>query len=96
MPGQPACAHALPIFPRQFTLENCQSAADVTAIIRWQALRIATYSLNPLSGRMFRPATEKHFALVKKLWTMELPCGRLRKSANKSHVQMLNYQFAIT
>jgi hypothetical protein len=27
MPGQPACAHALPIFPRQFTLENCQSAA---------------------------------------------------------------------
>jgi hypothetical protein len=60
----------------------------VTAIIRWQALRIATYSLNPLSSRMFRLATEKHFALVKKLWTIGLPCGRLRKSPDKSRADV--------
>jgi hypothetical protein len=91
MPGQPACAYALPIFPRQFTLENCQSATGVTAIIHWQALRIATYSLNPLSGRMFRPAIEKRLSLVKKLWTIGLPCGRLRKSANKPRHKTWNY-----
>lgn len=33
MPGQPACARALPIFPRQFTLENRRSAASLAAII---------------------------------------------------------------
>lgn len=70
--------------PRQFTLENCQSATGVTAIIVRQAVRIATYSLHPLSGRMLRPAIKKHFPLVQKLWTMRLPCGRLRKSAPHS------------
>jgi len=83
MPGQPACAYALPIFPRQFTLENCRSAAGVTAIIRWQALRIATFSLNPLSGRMFRAATKKLSLLVQKLWRIRLACGGLRKSAQE-------------
>jgi hypothetical protein len=77
-------SRALPIFPRQFTLENCRSAAGFTAIVVRQAVRIATYSLNPLSGRMLRPATEKHFVLVKKLWTMRLACGRLRKSPHES------------
>jgi hypothetical protein len=33
MPGQPACARALPIFPRQFTLENRRSAASLAVII---------------------------------------------------------------
>ena len=33
MPGQPACARALPIFRRQFTLENRRSAASLAAII---------------------------------------------------------------
>ncbi len=42
----------------------------------------STFSLNPLSARMLRPATEKHFPLVQKLWTMWLPCGSLRKSAS--------------
>jgi len=83
MPGQPVRAHALPNFPWQFTLENCQSATGVTAIIVRQALRIATYSLNPLWGRMLRPATRKHFALVQKLWTVKLPCGRLRKTKHE-------------
>jgi hypothetical protein len=27
-----------------------------------------------------RTATAKHSALVQKLWTMRLPCGRLRKT----------------
>ncbi len=84
MPGQPVRALALPIFPWQFTLENCQSAAGYTVIVVRQAVRITTYSLNPLSGRMLRPATEKHFVLVQKLWTMRLPCGCLRKSAEES------------
>jgi hypothetical protein len=85
MPGQPVRAHArFPIFPRQFTLENCQSATGFTAFIIRQAARITTYSLNPLWSRMLRPATEKHFALVNKLWTMRLACGSLRKSPHQS------------
>jgi hypothetical protein len=70
MPGQPARTRArIRIFPRQLTLESCQSATGVTAIIHWQALRIATYSLNPLWYGMSRRATEKYFPLVRKLWT---------------------------
>jgi hypothetical protein len=63
-------SRAFPNFPWQFTLENCQSATGVTAIIHWQALRIATYSLNPLCPRMLRAATEKYSPLVQKLCTM--------------------------
>jgi hypothetical protein len=67
-------------FPRQFTLENCQlPPASPQSFIR-QASRFATYSLNPLSGRMLRPATEKLLPLVQKLWTIGLPCGSLRKT----------------
>jgi hypothetical protein len=47
-------------------------------------LRIATFSLNPLSGRMLRPATGKRFPVVQKLWTISLPCGSLRKTAQES------------
>ena len=47
-PGIGTHSRAFPNFPWQFTLENCQSATGVTAIINRQALRIATYSLNPL------------------------------------------------
>jgi hypothetical protein len=83
VPGQPAHACAFPIFPRQFTLENCRSAAGVAAIVVRQALEGPTYSVNPLCGRLFRAATEKPFALVQKLWTMRLPCGKLRKTENE-------------
>ncbi len=70
-------------FPRQFTLENCQlPPASPQSLIR-QALRFATYSLNPLSGRMLRPATEKLLPLVQKLWTIGLPCGSLRKTEKR-------------
>jgi hypothetical protein len=55
-----------------------------TAFIIWQAVRVTTYSLNPLSGRLLRTATEKHFTLVNKLWTMRLACGSLRKSPHLS------------
>jgi hypothetical protein len=40
----------------------------------------STFSLNPLWAGLLRPATEKHFALVQKLWTLRLPCGCLRKT----------------
>jgi len=82
-PGIGTHSRAFPNFPWQFTLENCQSATGVTAIINRQALRIATYSLNPLCSRMSRLATEKHFSVVQKLWTMRLPCGRLRKTVDE-------------
>ena len=89
MPGQPARVRArFPNFPWQFTLENCQSATGVTAIIHWQALRIATYSLNPLCSGMLRRATEKHFPLVRNLWTTRFPCGKLRKSAEEMDVEI--------
>jgi hypothetical protein len=84
MPGQPACAYALLIFPRQFTLENRRSAASLAAIIVWQASEGPTFSVNPLCGRLLRAAIEKHFVLVQKLWTIGLPCGRLRKTAENS------------
>ncbi len=37
-------------------------------------------SLNTLSIRLLRLATQKAHPLVQKLWTMRLPCGRPRKS----------------
>ena len=76
-------SRAFPNFPWQFTLENCQSATGVTAIIHWQDLRIATYSLNPLWSGMLRAATEKHFPLVRNLWTTRFPCGKLRKTVEE-------------
>jgi hypothetical protein len=47
-------------------------------------LRIATFSLNPLSGRTLRSATKKLCTIVQKLWTIVLPCGKLRKTAQDS------------
>jgi len=32
---------------------------------------------------MSRLATEKLFSVVQKLWTMRLPCGRLRKTVEE-------------
>jgi hypothetical protein len=48
------------------------------------SFEISTFALHPLSFTMLRPATEKHFPLVQKLWTMGLPCGSLRKTASHS------------
>jgi hypothetical protein len=80
MPGQPVRTRARFQFPPAIHPRELPAATGVTAIIVRQALRIATYSLNPLWARMLRVATEKHFALVQKLWTMKLPCGKLRKT----------------
>lgn len=66
-PGNRFCAHARSNFPRQFTLENCRLPPASPQIVVQQASRIATYSLNPLCGRLLRAATKKHFLLVQKL-----------------------------
>jgi hypothetical protein len=68
-------------FPQQFTLENRRSAAGLAANIVRQALEGLTYSVTPLCGTTMRVATEKHFTLVQKLWTIRLHCGSLRKNA---------------
>jgi hypothetical protein len=80
MPGQPARARArfrmsLAIHPRELPVCHWRHRNH-----RSTSLRVLTYSLNSLWVRKSRTATEKHFALVQKLWTMRLPCGRLRKS----------------
>jgi hypothetical protein len=67
-------------FPQQFTLENRRSAAGFAANLVRQALEGPTYSVTPLCGTTMRVATEKHFALVQKLWTIKLHCGSLRKN----------------
>jgi hypothetical protein len=77
-------SRAFPNFPWQFTLRELPAATSVTAIIVRQDLKGLTFSMNPLCGTMLRPATEKHFALVQKLWTMRLACGSLRKRLNES------------
>jgi len=50
MPGQPACARALPIFPRQFTLENRRSAASLAAIIVASAIKRLNATASPLDS----------------------------------------------
>ena len=82
-PGIGTHSRAFPNFPWQFTLENCQSATGVTAIINRQALRIATYSLETLCYGTLQTATEKLFSVVQKLWTTRLPCGSLRKTVDE-------------
>jgi hypothetical protein len=43
-------------------------------------LRNSHVSLNPLSARLLRLATQKPRPLVQKLWTTSLPCGSPRKT----------------
>lgn len=74
------CAFFLEI-PRQFTLENYRLATGSTAIIR-ATQELTTFSLNPLSGILFRAATGKIYLPVKNVWTMGLPCGSKRKTKN--------------
>jgi hypothetical protein len=83
MPGQPVRAHAHFQFPPAIHPRELPAATSVTANRRSASFEIATYSLNPLSRRMLRPATEKRSPVVQKLWTMRLPCGRLRKTVNE-------------
>ena len=85
MPGQPFTrSRTFPIFPRRFTLENRQSATGIAAFVIQQTRKLLTYALNSLCVTMPRAAIENHFVLVQKLWTMILPCGRLRKSVEES------------
>ena len=81
-PGQPARAHArIWIFPRRFTLVNHR--LPLALPLSSGELRNAHVSLNPLWGRMSRRAIKKTAAVVKKLWRMRLPCGRMRKTKNE-------------
>jgi hypothetical protein len=79
MPGQPARSRVSD-FPRQFTLENHRSAAGFTACIVRLSSEDPTFSVHPLCRTLLRPATQKDFHVVQKLWTLILPCGTLRKS----------------
>lgn len=88
MPGQPARTHARSVSPRQFTLENYRFAASFAAIIVRRASGGPTFSVNSLCGRSWRVATAKPLALVQKLWTLRLPCGRLRKTVKESPDQI--------
>ena len=85
MPGQPARAHArFRSFPRQFTLENCQSATGSAAIIQLASFRNATFSLNPLSASMLRPAIENITRLCRNCGRVRLRCGSRGKPWMKS------------
>jgi hypothetical protein len=42
-----------------------------------------TFSLQTLSLRSPAPATQNHSLAVQNLWTMKLPCGRMRKTKNE-------------
>ncbi len=80
-PGQPvALARVFWNVPRRFTLENHQLPLALPQ--SFGKLRNSHVSLNPLSATLLRPATQKTSALVQKLWTMRLPCGRPRKTKN--------------
>jgi hypothetical protein len=83
-PGNRYALARVSYVPWQFTLENCQLPPASPQSSFGKSLRFATFSLNPLCGRMSRPATEKQFPLVQKLWTGRLPCGSLRKSPHES------------
>jgi hypothetical protein len=79
-PGnQHALTHVSGKSPGEFTLENRRLPLALPQIIR-QAQESLTFSLNTLWDRLFRPATTKIQPLVKKLWTITLPCGKRRKT----------------
>jgi len=79
MPGQPAAlARVVWNVPRQFTLENRRLPLALPQ--SFGKLRKSHVSLNPLSPRSLKVATQNSWALVQKLWRMRLPCGRPRKT----------------
>ena len=85
-PQCPGNRHALSRvseFPLAIHPRELPAATGVTAIIVQQALRVLTYSLEPLWDRTLQAATLKRFTLVQKLWTMRLACGSLRKTKGK-------------
>jgi len=84
VPGQPARARAHFRFPLAIHSRELPAPTGVTAIIVRQALKVPTFSMNPLWGTTLRVAIEKHYRRVNKLWTMRLPCGRLRKMWKES------------
>jgi len=74
-----ACARFWSV-PQRFTLENRRLPLALPQ--SFGKLRNSHVSLNPLSVRLFRLATQKGCNVVQKLWRMRLPCGRARKTKN--------------
>ncbi len=74
-----ACARFLDS-PRQFTLENHRLPLALPQ--SFGKLRNFHVSLQTLSARSLRPATGKSAVVVQKLWRIEHPCGRQRKTKN--------------
>jgi hypothetical protein len=82
-PQCPGNRHALARivrFPLAIHPRELPAATSVTAIVVRQALRVPTFSMNPLWDRTPRAATEKHYGRVNKLCRTRLLCGKLRKS----------------
>lgn len=52
----------------------------------------ATFSLNPLSVSLLRPAIEKLYSLVQKLWTFGLSCGTRRKSKKQFRARFILHE----
>jgi hypothetical protein len=78
-PGnQSHCRAFLEVSPRQFSFENHRLPLALPQSSG--KLRNSHVSLNPLLSSLSRRATQKPSSLVKKLWTMCLPCGRPRKT----------------
>src|ERR1017187_2041684 len=74
-----ACARFWSV-PRRFPLENRRLPLALPQ--SFGKLRNSHVSLNPLSVRLFRLATQKGCGVVQKLWRMRIPCGRARKTKN--------------
>jgi hypothetical protein len=74
-----ACARYLEV-RRRFTLENRRLPLSLPQ--SFGEHRNAHVSLNPLSARSLRLATQKTCPLVQKLWRMRLACGRPWKTKN--------------
>lgn len=95
MPGQPVCALARFQFPPAIHPRELPAATGVTANHHPASFENSTFSLNPLSVKILRPATGKTFPLVQNLWTTRLPCGSLRKSGRSFFVTLDAAQSAL-
>jgi hypothetical protein len=69
--------------PRQFTLENHRLPLALPQYHPASTGKL-TFAMNPLWDSLSRAATGNTHRLVQKLWTTILPCGKARKTKNKS------------
>ena len=83
MPGQPVALARVCLIcpPAIYPRENRRLPLALPQ--SFGKLRKLHVSLHPLSATSLRLATQKTPALVQKLWTLPLPCGRPRKTKNE-------------